>query len=119
MKPPFASGVLRLRNRFSVVRVDLLPRRGGSCWCAVTTFIGFAPAPRRTLGGIQTGRSGHRGFHLACWVQTKAVAGLVFPLIHGPAQTLHNRDAFSAKLLAVVQVLAAAEQRVNGFMDSM
>ncbi len=97
-----------------VVRVDLLLHVEVEA-VGVVTFIGYA-RHHAELGGIQTAEAVTEVFTWRA-VQTKAVAGLVFPLIHGLAQTLHNRDAFSAKLLAVVQVFAA-EQRVNGFMDT-
>ena len=81
----------------------------------VVTFVGNTRHHAK-LGGIQTAETIAQVFAW-CTVQTKAVAGFVFPLIDRLTQTFHNGDSFSPKLLAVVQVFVA-KQRVDGFVNA-
>ncbi len=108
-----------LRNRHDVItRVDLLLSHVEVEAVGVVTLYRLRPAPPPNSAVSRRQKRSQRVFTWRA-VQTKAVAGLVFPLIHGfGADAPQSRCLWRAKLLAVVQVLAA-EQRVNGFMDPM
>ena len=81
----------------------------------VITFIRH-PIHHAKLSGIQTAETVTQVFTRGA-VEAKAVAGLLFPLIHRLAQTLYNRNAFGTQRFTVEHMLFA-EQRVDGFVDA-
>ena len=81
----------------------------------VVTFIGHARHHAK-LSSIETAEAVAQVFTRRA-VETETITRFFFPLIHCLTQTFNNGDTFRAKLLVVVNMLAA-EQRVNGFVDA-
>ncbi len=117
---PVRQRQMRRSKSIFVVRVDLLLHvEVEAVGVASAALYRLRPAPRRTrrhpkelLQGLVWGFTWRA-------VQTKAVARiLVFPLIHGLAQTSTIAMPLARSCFRCRPRVLAAEQRVNGFMDT-